>query len=101
MRGGVERAGRQRSARGPADSRHRRDQIVSPAALPTRIVSVRTASIVTVAGRASRKRMIAASRTPSPFGLTVVRNRSSPAKAAPLATDKPARSAVSTCTRRL
>ena len=48
-----------------------------------------------------RKRTIAASRTPSPFGLTVVRKPIVARERGPLATDKPARSAASTCTRRL
>jgi hypothetical protein len=43
---------------------------------------VATTSSETRAGRVSRKRTIALSRKPSPFGLTVVSSRRSPANGA-------------------
>src|SRR5262245_23588896 len=79
VRGGVDFAGRQTSVWSPAESVAVVDQTVASAGRPIRIVSVRTASMRTRAGLVRRKRTIARSRNPSPFGETVVRSRWSPA----------------------
>src|SRR5204862_1306171 len=57
-------------------------QILVPPVVPARSSWVSTASIRTTAGAVRRKCTIAASRKPSPFGLTVVSSRRSPANGA-------------------
>src|SRR3954470_15545196 len=80
VRGCVPRAGRQTRRSRPACSLRVVDHTAVVPVRPARIICVATADICTVAGRVSRKRTIAASRNPSPFGLTVVSRRRSPAK---------------------
>src|SRR5947208_3525648 len=79
VRGCVERVGRHTSVPGPAPKRRDVCQTEDVPVLPARSMFVATASMLTRAGRGSRKWTNAASRNPSPFGLTVVSSRRSPA----------------------
>src|SRR5947208_9544140 len=82
VRGGVERAGRHTSVLGPARKNCVACQTEDVPVLPARTMFVATTSMLTRAGRASRKWTYAASRKPSPFGLTVVSSGRSPANGA-------------------
>src|SRR5262249_17644529 len=79
VRGCVDRFGRQVSVPGPAANICAVCQTTDVAPLPARTMFVATTSISTRAGRARRKCTTARSRKPSPFGLTVVSRRPSPA----------------------
>src|SRR5438034_5557564 len=80
--GWVERAGRQVRVPGPAPKTRDTCQTTDVPPLPARTMFVATTSIRTRAGFASRKWTLAWSRKPSPFGLTVVSSRRSPANGA-------------------
>src|SRR5919201_5174318 len=88
----VSPSGRHTSRWGPRPSLIVCDEIVSAKAAARLIESVRTTSSRTVAGAVSRKRTIARSRKPSPFGLTVVSRAVSPANGlSPCETVSPSR----------
>src|SRR6185312_13033268 len=89
VRGCVERADFQTSVPGPAANCRDVCQTVDVPVLPARTMFVATTSRLTRAELVSRKWTMAASRKPSPFGLTVVSRRRSPANGAdPLVTDR-------------
>src|SRR5690348_15101744 len=82
VRGCVERAGRHTSVPGPAPKSCEVCQTADVPPFPARTMFVATTSIETRAGRVNLKWTIAWSRNPSPFGLTVVSRRRSPANGA-------------------
>src|SRR5512146_1385447 len=83
VRGCVERAGRQTSLQRPAANRFAVLQTTVVPLSPARTMFVATTSSETVEAPVNRNRTTAASRKPSPFGLTVVRSALAPAEAAP------------------
>ena len=89
MRGSEVRNGRHTSRSRPAGNVRVVVQTVAVPVRPARTICVATADMRTVAGRVNRNRTMAASRKPSPFGLTVVSSRRSPAKGRlPFATER-------------
>src|SRR5438067_4874840 len=79
VRGWVERAGRHTRVPGPAPKSRDVCQTEDVPVLPARTMFVATTSMLTRAGLDNRNRTYAASRKPSPFGLTVVSRLRSPA----------------------
>ena len=82
VRGCVECAGRHVKLPAPAPNCLDVFQITVVPPTPARTMFVAMTSSRTRAGRATLKCTVAASRKPSPFGLTVASSRLSPAKGA-------------------